>query len=74
MTTEHLIIEETIIHIFSDEIQHALEGGYVIIASNSFWDFNRSCIGYYALLVRDFNKSDDSIPYTLNIPRPSILE
>lgn len=69
MTVKHLIIEEDTIHLFSDEIQHALSEGYTIAASNSFWNFGSNCIRYYALLTR-FNDNDE-IPFTLTVDRPS---
>ena len=70
MTTEqHIIIEEQYIHIFSDEIEHAINNGYTIIASNSFWDFGSNCIRYYALLTKPLY--DEHIPLTIDVERPS---
>ena len=70
MNIEHLIIEEDNIHTFSDEIHHSLNDGYTITASNSFWDYQRNCIRYYALLVKSSNMDDEIIPLTVPYGRP----
>lgn len=69
MTTEHLIVEEEFVHVFSGMIEDALSNGYTVAASNLFWDFGASRIRYYALLIRSVDVGE--IPLTLPVDRPS---
>lgn len=63
MSVQHRIVESDHLNGFSRELQQALNEGYIVVSSNSYWNPVNHCVEYYAMLVKtDLN---DDIPLTL---------
>ncbi len=65
MSGAYRIIEGDDKFTFIYELQQALNEGYSIVSSNTLWNFNNNCIGYYAMLFKTNLSQNDDIPLTL---------